>query len=308
MTGVFGNWLVAHARDSLGALGTLSRQPAGSLLTIIVVAIALALPGAMNVLVQSGRVLAGNWDDIRDFSVFLKPGTAPDTAARLEAELSGADGIEAVRLITDAEALDDMGGSSAYGELLAALDENPLPHTLIVRPAPDMPPESLNALAEELRGRDTVDIVRLDTLWLERLDAMLDFVRRGTWITAVLLLLAVVVIVGNTIRLEIQNRRLDIEIAKLLGAGDAFVRRPFLWLGFWYGCLGGLLALLLMAGSLWLLGHPLERLAALYEADFRPGTAGAETMLAVLAGGLAAGIGGAWNAVARHLAAIRPDI
>ena len=124
---------------------------------------------------------------------------------------------------------------------------------------------------------------------------------------AALLGAAILVIIGNTIRLDIQNRRAEIEVSKLLGASDGFVRRPFLYTGFWYGLLGGCFALLLLGISLWLLSGPIERLASLYGGAFEaPGVDG-DTALAIVAGGLLAGLGGAWSAVARHLAAIQPQ-
>ena len=137
---------------------------------------------------------------------------------------------------------------------------------------------------------------------------MLDLARRGVWIAAVMLVGAVIVIIGNTIRLDIQNRRAEIEVSKLLGASDGFVRRPFLYTGFWYGFLGGCFALLLLGISLWLLSGPIERLASLYGGAFEaPGVDGG-TALVILAGGLLAGLGGAWSAVARHLSAIQPRV
>ena len=119
---------------------------------------------------------------------------------------------------------------------------------------------------------------------------------------------AVLLVIGNTIRLDIQNRRQEIEVSKLLGASDAFVRRPFLYIGFWYGALGGLIALALLAAGVLLLGGPIGRLLALYDIEFGGLALPASTALAVLGGGLAAGWAGAWAAVGRHLRAIEPQV
>src|SRR5690606_25189474 len=127
-------------------------------------------------------------------------------------------------------------------------------------------------------------------------------------IAGLLLAVAVVVIVGNTIRLDIQNRSAEIEVAKLLGATDGFVRRPFLYLGLWYGLLGGTVAVLILAAGLWALSEPLGRLAGLYGSDAGLAGPGGATVLAVFGGGIAAGLLGAWTAVARHLSAIQPRV
>jgi cell division transport system permease protein len=143
---------------------------------------------------------------------------------------------------------------------------------------------------------------------VERLNAALDFLRRLGLFTGVLLIATVVIVVGNTIRLDIQNRSAEIEVAKLLGATDAFVRRPFLYLGLWYGVLGGIVAMLILLIGLWALGGPISQLAGLYGSSFELGGASGGSLLAVLAMGILAGWGGAWTAVARHLAAVQPKV
>ena len=144
-----------------------------------------------------------------------------------------------------------------------------------------------------------MDLVKLDLQWAQRLNAGLDFLARLGWIAAVLLGAAVLIIVGNTIRLDIQTRTEEIEVAKLLGATDTFVRRPFLYLGLWYGLFGSLVAVLILAISLWLLGAPVARLAGLYGSSLELDGLGLATLGAVLGGGLLAGWSGAWLAVSQ---------
>jgi cell division transport system permease protein len=252
--------------------------------------------------------MAGNWDGIRDFSVYLKPGTELTAARSLAQELEGRRELQSVRLISADEAFAGFQDDPAFGGALAALQVNPLPHTLVVRPAEAATPAALAALKADLGARSNVDLVQLDTQWLERLAAILDLVRRAVWIAAVLLVGAVVVIIGNTIRLDIQNRRQEIEVTKLLGATDAFVRRPFLYIGLWYGSLGGIVALLLLTASLGLLAGPLTRLLSLYGASFQGIGLPGLTAALVLGGGVIAGWAGAWLAVARHLSAIEPQV
>ncbi len=303
-----GNYFVRHAQSCLSALGQLCRQPAGSLLTIGVIGVALALPAGLSVLVRNGEAVAGQWESARDFSVYLQPGIAMDTAEALQQELESSADVASVVLITADEALAQLADSSEYGEVVGVFDDNPLPHRLVVRPRDDAVPAGLATLADGLEQRDEIDLVRLDTAWVARLNAILDLVRRTILLVASILTAGVLVIIGNTIRLDIQNRRAEIEVSKLLGASDAFVRRPFLYAGFWYGLGGSLAALLLLIVGLLLLSGPATRLSELYGGSFQPLGLAGSTALGVLGGGLVAGLGGAWLAVARHLAAIEPKI
>jgi len=302
------NWLTRHAQNALGALGALTRNPVGTMLTVTVIGIALALPAAVGVLVQSGRSLAGGWADVRDFSVYLAPGVGLDRAETLARELRNKSGVESVRVIAADAAVAELSRDPGFAGALAALESNPLPHTLVVRPLAATDRAALEQLAAEVGKVPDVDLVKVDLQWVERLNAALDFLRRLGLITGALLIATVVIVVGNTIRLDIQNRSAEIEVAKLLGATDAFVRRPFLYLGLWYGILGGLVAMLILLVGLWALGGPVSRLAGLYGSSFELGGASAGTLLAVLAGGVLAGWGGAWTAVSRHLAAIQPQV
>ena len=302
------DWFTRHAQSGIGALGTLSRNPVATALTVAVIGIALALPAALGVLVQSGRALAGGWADVRDFSVYLVPGVAVERAETLADELRGKPGVASVRLIPADAAAAELGKDPGFAGAMAALENNPLPHTLVVRPAETLDGAGLEQLGTEVRAAPGVELVKLDLQWVERLNALLDFLRRLGVMIGSLLVAAVIIVVGNTIRLDIQNRSAEIEVAKLLGATDAFVRRPFLYLGLWYGILGGALAVLILLAGLWALGGPVSRLAGLYGSSFALGGASGGSVLAVLAGGVLAGWGGAWLAVSRHLAAIQPKV
>jgi cell division transport system permease protein len=301
-------FLARHAQQAIGALGTLWRQPVATTMTIAVIGIALALPASLGVLVQSAQKIAGGWTDARDFSIYLKAGVSLEGAERLGGELRRRALVSGVTVVSADRALEQLRDDPAFAEVIRALKGNPLPHAVVVRPAKSALPAELDSLRAELEQRPEVDLVQLDTEWLNRLHAMLEFGRRSLWLASVLLIVAVVVTVGNTIRLDVQHRRQEIEVAKLLGATDAFVRRPFLYLGVWYGLMGGLLALGILAAGLYALSGPLRQLAELYGADFSG--LGLSVALAglVLLAGILAGWGGSWAAVGRHLASIEPQV
>jgi len=306
LTAKLNRWRQLHISNCIDALSEMRGQPIATLLTVAVIGIALALPASLNLLVQNGRNLAGDWESARDFSIYLQPGTELSVADELMNELSQSELIETAMLIPADQAINEFRDSSGLGDVLDTLGTNPLPHTLVIRPQEDSAVDALAALSAELQARSYVDIVKLDTEWVQRLNAILDFLRRIVIIASLLLIIAVIIIVGNTIRLDIQNRRDEIEVLKLLGASDGFVRRPFLYTGLWYGLTGGLFALFLLMMSGWLLAAPLERLMGLY--NMGPDLMGLNftTTLTVIGGGVLSGWGGAWSAVTRHLAAIQP--
>jgi cell division transport system permease protein len=304
MSGLF----TRHAQQAIGALGTLWRQPVATIMTVAVIGIALALPASLGVLVQSAQAIAGGWTDARDFSVYLKPGASLEQAERLGEDLRRRPVIRGVTVVSADRALEKLRDDPAFGEVIKALKGNPLPHALVVKPTAAALPDQLDKVREEIARRPETDLVQLDTEWLNRLHAILEFGRRSLWFAAALLVIAVVLTVGNTIRLDIQNRRQEIEVAKLLGATDAFVRRPFLYLGFWYGLMGSVLAIGILAAGLYALSSPLQRLAGLYQADFHGlGISGSLAGVVLLAG-IMAGWSGSWAAVGRHLASIEPKV
>ena len=247
------HYLSLHLNNCRGAWVDLRAQPVATGLTVVVIGIALALPSGLHLLVQNGRNLVGGWESVRDFSVYLKTGTDFDEASKLADELAANDLVISVSVISADDALDQFRMASGFSDVLESLDGNPLPHTLVARPADTASAESLAGLEQELLEKPEVDLVRIDTKWVARLNAILDFLRRSVWIAAVMLIGAAVMTVGNTIRLDIQNRRDEIEISKLLGASDGFVRRPFLYIGLWYGMVGGVVALLLIGLGLLLI-------------------------------------------------------
>jgi cell division transport system permease protein len=298
-------WLRDHLRVAVTSLGRLYRNAGTSLMTAAVIGISLSLPAAMQVLIGNAQTLSGSWEGAARISLYLKTGIGDADARALADKLRSTDGVADVQYISADQALAEFKQLSGFGDAMAVLDKNPIPAVLVIHPT-DGSPEGAAALEHSLAGLPQVDQVRLDLQWLKRLSAILDIVRRVTEILAALLGLAVVLVVGNTIRLEIGGRRTEIEVSKLLGATDGFIRRPFLYHGAWYGLAGGLLACILVGVAVVLVEGPVGQLSGLYGSAFTLQGLGFGGTLALVGAGALLGWAGSWLAVARHLRAIEP--
>ena len=299
-------WAGRHVSTSIGALGRLSRQPFSSLMIILVIAVTLALPAAVNLIIKNARAVSGSWDNALDFAVYLEQDLSVDAAESLGRLIAQRADVDVVDVITANEALAEFKQQSGFGEALDHLPDNPLPHTLVVRPSASNTSASLFLLQEEIGNLPEIEYVQADTDWVQRFHAILDIARQAIVIGATLLAIAIVVIIGNTIRLDIENRREEIEVTKLIGASNAFVRRPFLWTGFWYGLFGGLLALGLVRYGLYLLEGPVARLAGLYQSTIVISSLGIEESAAITGIGVFLGLFGSWFTTARHMRRIEP--
>jgi cell division transport system permease protein len=298
-----------HLQTLVASLGRLARAPFGALLTIGVIGIALALPACLHLFVVNARALSGGWDSSLDFTVYLKPSVPENQARQLAATVGERPDVESARLVTAKEGLQQFREWSGLGAAIDALQENPLPASIVVRPriASDVRDlRGVQALAGELGELPGVDQVQLDTDWIRRFEALLDGLRRAATIAAAILAVAVLLIVGNTIRLDIDGRRAEIEVAKLVGASDGFVRRPFLYGGVWYGLGGGLVAWALVVVIVAALAGPTARIAGAYGSAFRLTGLDAAATLLLLGGGALLGWLGAWIAAGRHLRSIEP--
>jgi cell division transport system permease protein len=301
-------WLTRHLQTCIGTLGRLSTQRLHSLLTILVIGIALALPACLQVLVLNARAASGDLNRAVDLSVYLKTTTPVAQAEQIATTIRARRDVADVRLIKADDALKEFRERSGFGAALDALTDNPLPHALVVQPIVDtLRGAQLETLAQQLRTIDGVDIVQLDTAWVERFNAILDTVRRVVVVVAILLAFGVTVIIGNTIRTDIQSRRAEIEITKLVGGTDAFVRRPFLYSGIWYGLGGGLVALTLSYLIVALLAGSVRHLAGLYGSNFELSGLGFKYSLWLIGVGIALGWLGSLVAASRHLRDIEPE-
>lgn len=301
-------WITRHLQTLIGALGRLSQHKLATLLTTLVIGIALALPACLHLLIANAQTATGDWNRAVDMSVYLKIPTSADEARRLADRLRQRRDVASVDALTADEALKEFRRDSGFGPAIDALPGNPLPHSLIVHPKGEYATAShLEELAADIRALPSVDIVQLDTAWVNRLQAILDAVRRGIILTAAFLALGVMAIVGNTIRLDIQNRRTEIEVTKLVGGSDAFVRRPFLYGGVWYGVGGALIAWLITAIVVGTLRDPVSRIAGLYGSGFQISGLGLKPTLALLGSGVILGWLGSYIAASRHLRDIEPS-
>jgi cell division transport system permease protein len=299
-------WISNHIYVLFASGGQILRSPLPNLMIAAVIGIALALPTGLYLLLENAQQMSHEWGGAAQISLFLKPELQESQIHQLAERLYQLPEIENVRVITPEEALEEYRTFSGFGQALSALDSNPLPAVLVIQPSTNANFQINETLLNSLSKLPEVDVAQFDTLWLKRLFAMMAIVQRGIFILATLLSLAVLLTIGNTIRLAIYNRREEIEVYKLVGATDAFIRRPFLYIGFWYGLLGSFIAWLLVNLSFWFLQEPVRRLTALYYSQFELITLNFISSVILLTIGILLGLIGAWLAVKRHLQEIQP--
>lgn len=283
-------WSDHHAQSLVASLGRMLRKPWATLLTVGVMAVALALPAGLWLALENVARLAGTVEQAREITVFLKPEVPLEQARTLSDTLRGRADVARVIWRTPDEGLAQLragaGDAQAafYDEAITALDANPLPSVLVVTPRGDE-----LALAEALRALPGADQVQHDADWRRRLEGWLRFGERLAAVLAVLLGLGALLVVGNTVRLDIQSRREEIAVLQSLGATDGFIRRPFLYLGAWYGLTAGALALGLLTATALALRPPLRALADSYGSPF--GLSGATPLQALIVIAVATGLG-----------------
>lgn len=299
-------WLGSHARCLIESLGRLHRRWFASLLTTLVIGIALALPTGLYILVNNLDTLSHGWQRAVQASLYLQGDVSAAEGESLAREIGARDDVDSVRFVSAQEGLAEFRKASGFGAALDALADNPLPAVIVVTPRPNMPRAAVDALIDTLGQQPDVARAELDQAWLSRLYAILSLIERAAWVIGLLLSAAVLFIVGNTIRLDIENRREEIEVMKLLGASDAFIRRPFLYSGFWYGLIGAVLALLLLGACYLALAQPLATLTRSYDGRLGMQGLGLGGMLMVLIVGIGLGWAGCVLTVNQRLAAIEP--
>ncbi|MBK8971762.1 MAG: cell division protein FtsX [Hahellaceae bacterium] len=300
-------WL-EHHRDTLkDSSARLLSAPFSTLLTVLVLAVAMALPAGLYVLLDNVRRVTEGMESASQITLYLKESLPPQRQELLLKQLNQDSRFGQIQLISSDQALQEFREYSGWGDVLDYLDTNPLPAVVVVRPLmTDTQPDEMERWLDDLRRLPDVESVQLDMQWVRRLYSLYDLLERGVAALALLLGVAMALIVGNTIRLAIENRREEIVVVKLVGGTDAYVRRPFLYTGFWYGLASALLAWNMVGILLVWISEPVGRLTELYASQFelRGLAFGDGLLLLMLGAGM--GIGGAWLAVRRHLSAIEP--
>ena len=301
-------YLTHHLWVLVSSLGVLWRTPFATFMTAAVIGIALALPAGLHVLLQNVQNLSTGWEGTAQMSLFLKQDVSEKRIKSLAKKLRGWDGVAEVRYISRKQALEEFKKLSGFGGALDSLNENPLPAVLMVRPtSAAAEPGQMELLLSKAKELKPVDLAQLDMEWVRRLSGIIELGKRGVLLLGSLLSLAILLVIGNTIRLTILSRRDEIVVTKLIGATNAFIRRPFLYTGFWYGLMGAVLAWILVGLLLSLLSGPVGRLSFLYNSQFSLGGMDLETTAILLGSGIMLGLLGSWLAVGRHLQAIEPS-
>jgi len=301
------NWSARHGHALISSGGHLARHGLATALTVLAMGLALALPLALEVAVRNVRAATGDFSGAVSLSVYLKPQVSEQTARQLQQTLAGHAGVAAVTLITAEQALEELRTQDGFSAALSALTENPLPHVLTVRPTPhSASPEHIEALLHAIEAWPEVDAVQLDRDWVARFSALLELMRRALWLTAGLLGVGVIAVVGNTIRLEIRSRAAEIEVTQLVGGSRAFVRRPFLYTGMLYGVIAGAIAWATVAASRQILLPAVMQLAATYGQSLALGGPTMRELGASLLAGTILGWLGAALASAREIARSAP--
>ena len=262
-------FFVNHIRQALHSLGELWRQPAASLMTIGVLGLSITLPSTLYILVNNVEKISSGWQQASEISLFLHDRVNEQQSQQLIKRLGLWEEIDNVVFIPKQQALEEFEQLSGLGDAIAYLPDNPIPHVVVITPTQmHSSPTAAKILLEKLLNEREVDIGKLDIDWLERLYALVNVARELVNFIGVLLFMAVVLIIGNTIRLNILNKRDEIVVMKLVGATDAFIHRPFLYTGFWYGLLGGLIAWFAVLAILWWMDASITRFAELYQKQF----------------------------------------
>jgi cell division transport system permease protein len=261
-------FFIRHVQQGMSSMGELWRSPISSIMTMAVLGVSLSLPAALQVLVKNAENVTQSWNSAAEISLFINKDRSEQTIQSLLSRIKAFREVESVTYISRDQALEEFQRLSGFGEALSYLDENPLPAVVTVMPLVKYSsPTGARELLAKLEREPEVSFGRLDIEWLERLQALLKLLEKTVLAIAALLVLAVVLVIGNTIRLAIMNRRTEIEVMKLVGATEAFIQRPFLYTGIWYGVIGGILAWLIINLLVWYLDAALAELLGLYGSE-----------------------------------------
>ena len=299
-------YLLHHIQSLIFSLGKIYQAPVPTIMTVAVIGITLSLPGGFYLFLKNINAMSGDYRSITQITLYLDIKLSEKKARAFEREISGMKNVQSTEFISRQASLEAFRESSGFGKSIDTLANNPLPHTIIVEPLGEADTFAVKNLLNTLQASPQVNIAKLDTEWLERLYTILEIAKRSVVIVTILFSIAVLLIIGNTIRLDIQSRYQEIIVTKLIGATNAFIRRPFLYGGVWYGLLGGLMSWLIVEIGYLAISGPLNRLNLLYQADLELITFTFQDFIVLVTSSTLLGLAGSWIAVARHLNQIEP--
>jgi cell division transport system permease protein len=298
--------IVGHLRQAVSSLGELWRSPVWTFVTIAVLGISMTLPATLHVLVKNLQQVSSSYDQSFEISLFLKNDITETDIATLVTLLQGDKEVAKVRLIDKAAAMAEFKQESGFGEAIKFLDQNPLPDVLLVTPTQSQP-AAAEALLNKLQKERFVELAKLDISWLERLAAIMSLVQQVVYTIAALLLCGALLVIGNTIRLLIMDKKAEIEVMKLVGATDSFIQRPFLYTGIWLGVFGGFLAFLVIELMLYWLRGAIANVTQLYQSGFVLNVLTLKEFGLLMAIAVSLGLVGSYLAVRSHIKAIEPS-
>jgi cell division transport system permease protein len=298
-------YLLHHLKSLLFSLDKIYQAPTTTIMTVAVIGITLSLPGGFYLFLKNIDAISGDFRSSSQIGLYLDLDISEKQARILEKQIAKMENVASTRFISRESSLEEFRQNSGFGKSIDTLSSNPLPHTIIVEPV-EGDTFTVRNLLNSLQALPEVEIAKLDTEWLERLYTIIEIAKRSVIIITILFAFAVLLIIGNTIRLDIQNRYQEIIVTKLIGATDAFIRRPFLYGGVWYGLLGGIISWLIVEIGYLAIAGPLERLNLLYQSDMNLMTFSFHDFIILITSSTLLGLAGSWIAVARHLNQIEP--
>jgi len=299
-------YFLHHMQSLVFSLGKIYAAPTTTIMTVAVIGITLSLPGGFYLFLKNIDAMSGDFRSSTQITLYLDMELNEKKSRAIERQVAKIPNVSDTQFVSKQDSLEAFRQTSGFGKSIDTLSSNPLPHTIIVEPNSNADTFAVKNLLNMLQALPGVAIAKLDTEWLERLYTILEIAKRSVAIITILFAFAVLLIIGNTIRLDIQNRYQEIIVTKLIGATNAFIRRPFLYGGLWYGLLGGLVSWFIVEIGYIAISGPLQQLNLLYQADLVLITFTLRDFIILISSSTLLGLTGSWIAVARHLNKIEP--
>lgn len=297
----FSYWLMCHLRSFINSLDDMLRTPFSSLLTFLVIGVAMALPASLYILLKNVQSMNQTWNGTPTISLYLKQETSTNEVRNLLLQLRQISGIEKIQYISPQEGLAEFEKTTQLGNILSELNKNPIPAVIVITPTVQESPEQLQKLVSLLKTQPHVDVAQLDIAWVKRIYYIIMLSERITYTLSFLLGVGVILIIGNTIRLATQSHQAEITVLKLVGATDGFIRRPLIYRGLLFGIAGGAIAWLLISVMIWWLEPPAQALANSYNSQLNLSSLTLTSGLGIIGTSAILGLTGAWIAVQRYL-------